>query len=137
MVWSERGKVQNYLLRDGSSCRIGEGTGEGFTWSSSIGWSGRLEATQGLLSLSTERPVLVRGLGEGEGPSSGPTVFHIQCKSFCVMGTKFYCKIACFPPDMVFYGVSGTREVGSSTVQRTAVRGSKKIGEASEGWNGR
>ena len=54
VVWSDRGMVQNYLLRDGSSCRIGEGTGEGFTWSSSIGWSGRLEATQGLLSLSVD-----------------------------------------------------------------------------------
>ena len=71
IIWKEKGAVQHYLLR------LGEGEGEGIEWSSSLGWMGSLEATRGLLSLTTERLALVRGLeeAEGVGSPSGPTIF--------------------------------------------------------------
>ena len=66
IAWSDRGEVENYLLRNGQTCWMGAESEEGITWSNSLGWRGRLEASQGSLSLSTERPSMVRGLGDGE-----------------------------------------------------------------------
>ena len=102
MVWKDRGEIKHYLLRDGSSCRMGGGNVVGFSWSSSLGWSGRLKVAEGLLSLTTNRPGLVLDLGTGEGSSSGPTVFRMQTGSFRVMGTAFYCTRVCFSPSEGF-----------------------------------
>ena len=114
VVWKDRGEIQHYSLWDGRSCRMGEGRGEGFSWSSSLGWSGRLEVAEGLLSLTTDRPGYVRGLGTAEGSSSGPTVFHIQTESFKVMSNTFYCNRVCVFPEKGFF--MGIRVIGSRGV---------------------
>ena len=130
IAWSDRGEVENYLLRNGQTCWMGAESEEGITWSNSLGWRGRLEASQGSLSLSTERPSMVRGLGDGEGPSSGPTVFRIQGNRFTIMATVFFCNRICFSPvEGFFYGKPSTREVGISTVQSTAVGVRNKLGK--------
>ena len=101
LVWKDEGRVHHHLLRDGSSCWLGEGEGPRIARSTSVGCMGRLEATRGLLSLTTERPALVRGLeeAEGVGSSSAPTTFRIQRSSFMILGTEFYCHRVCFSPD--------------------------------------
>ena len=130
IAWSDRGVVENFLLRNGQSCWMGAEPGEGISWSSSLGWRGRLEATQGSISLSTERPSFVRGLGDGEGPSSGPTVFRIQSNRFTIMATVFFCNRICFSPvEGFFYGKPGTRVGGNSTVQRTDTGVRNKLGK--------
>ena len=104
IAWKDEGTVHHHLLRDGGSCWLGEGEGPRIKWSSSVGCMGRLEAARGLLSLTTERPALVRGLeeAEGVGSSSAPTTFHIQQLSFMILGTEFSCYRVCFPPDRGF-----------------------------------
>ena len=132
IAWMDEGTVHHHLLRDGGSCWLGEGEGPRIKWSSSVGCMGRLEAARGLLSFTTERPALVRGLEEakGVGSSSAPTTFHIQRLSFTILGTEFSCYKVCFPPDRVFfYGVSGIRMGGSSTVQRTDEGARNKLGK--------
>ena len=89
LVWKDRGEIKQYLLRDGRPCRMGGGNVVGFSWSSSLGWSGRLMVAEGLLSLTTNRPGLVLDLGTGEGSSSGPTVFRVQVKNFTVLCREF------------------------------------------------
>ena len=129
---NEGGRVHHHLLRDGSSCWLGEGVGPKIKWrGSGSRCFGRLKAESGLLSLTTERPALVRGLeAEGEGSSSEPTTFQIQQTSFRILGATFTCHRVCFSPDRVFfYGVSGIRMGGSSTVQRTDVGVSNKLGK--------
>ena len=127
------GRAQHHLLRDGSSCWLGEGDGPKIKWTGSGTWCfGRLKAEGGLLSLTTERPALVRGLeeAEGVGPSSGPTTFQIHQASFSILGATFKCHRVCFSPDRgFFYGVSGIRMGGSSTVQRTDVGVRNKLGK--------
>ena len=130
IAWSDRGMVENFLLRNGQSCWMGAESGEGITWSNSLGWRGRLAATQGFLSLSTERPAVVRGLGTGEGLSTGYTVFQIQGNRFTIMTKVFYCSRICFSHDVGFlYGEPNSRERGTNTVQRTAVGVSNKLGK--------
>ena len=60
IVWTDRGEVKHNLLRNGHACWMGAETGAGITWDGSLRWRGRLEATQGLLSLSTEWPSMVK-----------------------------------------------------------------------------
>ena len=95
---------------------MGAESGEGITWSNSLGWRGRLEATRGFLSLSTERPAFVRGLGNGEGLSKGYTVFHIQGNRFTIMTKVFYWSRICFSHDVGFFMVN--RTVGSGVLLR-------------------
>ena len=126
------GRVRHHLLRDGSSCWLGEGEGPKIKWMGSGTWCfGRLKAEGGLLSLTTERAALVRGLeAAGECSSSEPTTFQIQQTSFSILGATFTCHRVCFPPDRVFfYGASGIRMGGCSTVQRTDVGVSNKLGK--------
>ena len=127
------GRVHHHLLRDGSSCWLGEGEGPKIKWRGSGAWRfGRLKAESGLLSLTTERPALVRGLeeAEGVGSSSGPTTFQIQQTCFRILGAEFSCYRVCFSPDRVFfYGVSGIRMGSSNTVQRTDVGVRNKLGK--------
>ena len=87
-------------------------------------------ASQG--SLLTERPALVQGLveDEGEGSSSGITVFRIQSRSYSVLCKKFSCQRVCYSPARVFFtecrvlGRGGRR-----TVQRTDVGARNKLGK--------
>ena len=126
------GRVHHHLLRDGSSCWLGEGEGPKIKWSGSGNWCfGRLKAEGGLLSLTTDRAALVSGLvAEGECSSSEPTTFQIQQARFRILGATFTCHRVCFSPNRVFfYGVSGIRMGGSSTVQRTDVGVSNKLGK--------
>ena len=127
------GRVHHHLLRDGNSCWLGEGEGPKIKWSGSGNWCfGRLKAESGLLSLTTERPALVKGLEEaaGVGPSTGPTTFYIRQTGFRILGAVFSCYRVCFSPTGGFlYGVSGKRMGGSNTVQRTDVGVSNKLGK--------
>ena len=130
IAWSDQGVVENFLLKNVQACWMGAESGEGITWSNSLGWRGRLEATHGFLSLSTERPAFVRGLGDGEGRSSGHTVFRIQSNRFTIMAKVFFCNRVRFSPaEGFFYGRPRIRERGNSTVQRTAVGVSNKLGK--------
>ena len=132
VVWKDRGAVHHYLLRDGDTCWLGESKEGGIVWSGSFGWEGSLVAADGLLSLKTDRPALVRGLeeAEGVGSSSAPATFHIRSSSFMVLGTEFYCNRVCFSSDRgFFYGVSGTRVGECSTVQRTEIWTGNKLGK--------
>ena len=126
------GRAQYHLLRDGSSCWLGEGDGPKIKWMGSGTWCfGRLKAEGGLLSLTTERAALVRGLeAAGESSSAEPTTFQIQQDSFSILGATFTCHRVCFSPDRgFFYGVSGIRMGGCSTVQRTDVGVRNKLGK--------
>ena len=106
IVLNVGGKVHHHLLRDGSSCWLGEGEGPKIKWSGSGAWCfGRLKAESGFLSLATERPALVRGLeeAEGVGSSSAPTTFQIQQTSFRILGAEFSCHRVCFSPNRFFF----------------------------------
>ena len=97
LFWMDQG-IEQYMMRDGSSSRMGCSEGEGFTWCSCLGWRERLEAENGNLSLVTNSPGPVRGLGNGEGPSTGPVTFRIQHQRFTVVCTVFSCRVLNFSP---------------------------------------
>ena len=61
--WKDAGLSQHYLLRKDRSCRMGGRNGVGFSWSSYLGWEGRLENNEGNLVLTTFMPNMVRDLG--------------------------------------------------------------------------
>ena len=114
---------------------MGETRGEGFSWSSCLGWSGRLEKVERHLSLITNRPGLVLDLGPGEGSLAGPTVFCIQTGKFRIMSTEFFCNRVIFPLQRFFlmrYRVL----VGGFVVRYRGQTLGAVINWGSEGWSG-
>ena len=109
---------------------MGGESGERFTWSSCLGWRGRLEAEEGNLFIMTNFPGLVLDLGPGKGPpSAGPTVFRILKEKFRAMSTVYYCKRVCFPPEkVVFYTPPGSGRVGSTEDRRCGQNLIRKAG---------